>query len=272
MTDRGAATAVHVRPGEFDGSTIRACTDGPFEIRAVTVADRGQVVGRHTHAEPHFMLVLGGTYLSSIEGEVEAMRPPFLLFEPAGTTHDDRFAASTGSFVAVSLGMVDGEVLPTAPQTLRRPSALRCALLLAREARAEGVDRPMLEGSVWELVSETSAEPCARASPRWAYDAYEAVMDEAADPDLSVASVAGRVGVHPVHLARVFRQAWGCAPAELLRWRRTERAAALLADSRLCAAEVAAAVGFADQSHMNRAFKTCYGAPPGAWRRARNVA
>ncbi|HEX5182406.1 MAG TPA: helix-turn-helix domain-containing protein [Allosphingosinicella sp.] len=263
--------AIQAQPGDFDGATISARAEGPFEIRAVTVADRGQIVGRHTHEEAHFMLVLGGIYLCSIGGRIEALRPPFLLFEPAGTTHDDRFAASRGSFVAVSFGTAAGAALPAVAQRLDRPSALRSAFRLAREARAEAADRPMLEGGAWELIAEASGPPDSHAIPPWARDAYEAVMDEAADPDLSVAGIARGIGVHPVHLARVFRRAWGCAPAELLRWRRTERAAALLADSRLAAADIAAAVGFADQSHMNRAFKACYGAAPGAWRRARHV-
>lgn len=263
--------AIQARPGDFDGATVRARLEGPFEIRAVSVVDHGQIVGRHTHQQAHFMLVLGGTYLCSIGGEIAAVRPPFLLFAPAGTSHDDHFAASTGAFVSVSLNDAEAADLPEEPRILDRPAALRSALRLAREARTERAERPMLEGGAWELIAETAGASAPRAVPCWAYDAYDAVMDEAPDPDLSVAGIAGRVGVHPVHLARVFRQAWGCAPAELLRWRRTERAAALLAHSRLAAADIAAAVGFADQSHMNRAFKACYGASPGAWRRGCHV-
>jgi AraC family transcriptional regulator len=45
--------------------------------------------------------------------------------------------------------------------------------------------------------------------PPWAYQAYEAVMDMAADAHLRIADLAAALGVHPVHLARVFRQAWG---------------------------------------------------------------
>ncbi|WZB77345.1 helix-turn-helix domain-containing protein [Achromobacter insuavis] len=33
-------------------------------------------------------------------------------------------------------------------------------------------------------------------------------------------------------------------------------------------AQVAADVGFYDQSHFNRAFRTAYGVPPSAYRRA----
>lgn len=97
-------------------------------------------------------------------------------------------------------------------------------------------------------------------------------MDRAADGGLSVSAIAADVGVHPVHLARVFRRAWGCSPGELLRWRRTEEASRLLLRTRLPVADVAAAVGFVDQSHMTRAFHAAFGLTPGAWRRAHGVA
>jgi AraC family transcriptional regulator len=92
-------------------------------------------------------------------------------------------------------------------------------------------------------------------------------MDEAARPDLSVGAIAAAAGVHPVHLARVFRSAWGQSPADLLRWRRAEKALQMLANTRWSAAEIAAAAGFVDQSHLSRTLKTLFGVTPGECRR-----
>src|SRR5262249_28347584 len=101
----------------------------------------------------------------------------------------------------------------------------------------------------------------------WARRAYEAIMDRATETRLEVRQLAEEVGAHPVHLARVFREAWGCSPGELIRWRRIDRAAYLLRRSRLSGAEIAAAVGFVDQSHLIRAFRVMYGVSPEAYRR-----
>jgi AraC family transcriptional regulator len=92
-------------------------------------------------------------------------------------------------------------------------------------------------------------------------------MDRAAEARLSVGDVATEVGVHPVHLARVFRNAWGCSPAELLRWRRVDRAADMLRRSDRPCAQIAADAGFVDQSHMTRAFRAAYAVTPGIYRR-----
>ena len=103
--------------------------------------------------------------------------------------------------------------------------------------------------------------------PGWAHQAYAAVMDLANDTHLRIADVAAALDVHPVHLARVFRQAWGCSPGDLLRWRRVEQAGGLLRRPDLSMAEVALSAGIADQSHMTRAFQARYGMTPSHYRR-----
>jgi AraC family transcriptional regulator len=94
-------------------------------------------------------------------------------------------------------------------------------------------------------------------------------MDQATYARLEVRHVAQEIDVHPVHLARVFRDYWGCSPGELIRWRRLDRAADLLRRSRLSGAEIAAEVGFVDQSHLIRAFRATYGVSPGEYRKRR---
>lgn len=72
--------------------------------------------------------------------------------------------------------------------------------------------------------------------------------------------------MHPVHLTRTFRRFFGCTPGEYLRERRLEKAASLLAGSRLPLSEVALESGFADQSHLAKAFKRAYGVTPSEYR------
>ncbi|HYH29620.1 MAG TPA: AraC family transcriptional regulator [Pseudonocardia sp.] len=65
-------------------------------------------------------------------------------------------------------------------------------------------------------------------------------------------------------IARQFRAAFGTSPTRFRAMRRLDMARRLMrADHAL--SEVAAAVGFADQSHMTRVFKRTYGLTPAAW-------
>ena len=266
------------RPGQFYGALERARTGGAFDIRSLAASGREEDVEVHTHDDAHCVLVLSGVYISTARGAPEYARAPFLVFNPPGTTHRDRFVDGVGSFLAVSLSaqafadLRDAASVSDVAVPLGRPEAVANAFRLAREVRGAGRDAGLLEAVSWELLASAAEFPGHRATPGWAHLAYEALMDDAADAALSVADVAAAAGVHPVHLARVFRQAWGCSPGDLLRWRRVERAAGLLARTAHPAAQIAAAAGFADQSHMTRAFRTLYGLTPGAWRRAHDVA
>jgi AraC-like DNA-binding protein len=71
-------------------------------------------------------------------------------------------------------------------------------------------------------------------------------------------------GLDRFSLSRHFRAAFATSPHRFLLMRRLQRARAMIADGEPLA-EVAAATGFADQSHLTRHFKKAFGMAPGAW-------
>lgn len=70
------------------------------------------------------------------------------------------------------------------------------------------------------------------------------------------------LGVSPYHLIRQFHRAVGLPPSAFLRQLRVARARAQIAAGGNLA-DVAVSVGFVDQSHLTRAFKSVFGFPPG---------
>ncbi|MGE4298839.1 MAG: AraC family ligand binding domain-containing protein [Desulfovibrionaceae bacterium] len=84
--------------------------------------------------------------------------------------------------------------------------------------------------------------------------------------NLSLADLAGVAGLSPFHFLRVFTRSLGLSPHDYLTQTRVYAARALLkGPDRL--ADVAARVGFADQSHLTRQFKRLVGVTPGDCRR-----
>lgn len=85
--------------------------------------------------------------------------------------------------------------------------------------------------------------------------------------EVSLARIAAECRLSVAHFSRAFKASTGQAPYAFLQARRIDHAKALLRGP-MPLAEVAAASGFADQSHFTRAFRKAVGAPPGAWRRS----
>lgn len=99
--------------------------------------------------------------------------------------------------------------------------------------------------------------------PRAVTQAVDFIHDNYAR-DLSLSDIAAAAHLSPFHLSRIFKKATGATPHQYLLQVRVNSARSLLTagagDRSL--AEVAAAVGFADQSHLTRHFKRMLGVTP----------
>ena len=86
---------------------------------------------------------------------------------------------------------------------------------------------------------------------------------------LTLPAIAHDLGVNPYHFAHLFKRSLGIAPHQYVMRRRVERAKVLLAQTHLPIADIAFALGFANQSHFSALFRRATGLTPHAYRAAR---
>jgi len=84
------------------------------------------------------------------------------------------------------------------------------------------------------------------------------ILHESIFNDLSLDDLAILVGIDRFYINRVFKQSFNCAPHQYLIRLRLDKAKQLLKQG-FSAASVANFLCFADQSHLGRWFKRCYG-------------
>jgi len=83
-----------------------------------------------------------------------------------------------------------------------------------------------------------------------------------------VETLAARLGVGDRQLRRLFRQHLGASPVAVAQTRRVLLAKQLIHETRLPITDVAFAAGFGSIRRFNETFRTLFGRPPGALRRA----
>ncbi len=89
-----------------------------------------------------------------------------------------------------------------------------------------------------------------------------AIMEDEVEDRLSIADLAGRLGISADKLERSFRGEFGVSPGTYYRTTRLRRAHDLLAHSTLPVREVALSCGFWSVSSFSRAFRQQYGYTP----------
>lgn len=87
------------------------------------------------------------------------------------------------------------------------------------------------------------------------------------DEPVLLRDLASMAGLSPFHFLRCFKRATGMPPHAYLTQLRLQRARALLRATEP-PAQVAAALGFADQSHLTRRFKAAFGVTPSQYQAA----
>lgn len=126
-----------------------------------------------------------------------------------------------------------------------------------------------MEGLALEILAEASRDgsrASERMPPPWLLLARDLLHDRFAENPL-IDEIATEVGVHPVHLARVFRRQYACTPGEYLRRLRIEFACQRLLSSDSALIDIALSAGFSDQSHFTRTFRQQMRMTPGEFRR-----
>jgi AraC family transcriptional regulator len=241
-----------------------------------TVHAPGTRLAPHAHGSANVTLVLEGGFRERTRGASVRARPTSLVLKPRGTVHADCYGERpTRAFVI--------EVAPEREAELGldrlgaerwfhggSPVAEVLEVLRAARARQDDLERTVLE-ALRALLARAGEEPQALPprAPRaaLALRAAERLLSAAPARAPGSAELARRVGLHPVYLARLFRVAHGRGPAAFRRGLQVQEAARLLAETDAPAGQVALAAGFADQSHLCRAFKAELGVSPVDFRR-----
>jgi AraC family transcriptional regulator len=227
----------------------------------------------HEHEDASINIAVVGHFEEVIGSRRVDNRPGTVVAKPCSTGHANRYGAvETGSLLlqvpAKSLDGLGGLAEAFTRQIVLHSTGFRDLALGAIRylRRADAVDTA--EAAVFDLVyrvAHADREP--KQPPReWLVRVRDALAERATGP-VRVGALACAEGSSPSALSQAFRAAFGVTPLAFVRRRRVEWArAALRQDPHQSLARLAISAGFADQSHLTRAFRVETGLTPGRYR------
>jgi len=224
----------------------------------------------HSHEWPYFCFVLRGGYSETSGGKTRLCKPASLVFHPSDEVHSNQIqnCAAKDFCIAVAPGWVE-RVREYSP-LLNNPAhfqggdpTLLAAKLYCEFQQMDEVSPLAIEALALEIVVAASRRPTidSKRNPPWLKRARD-ILHERFTESLRVSDLAASVGVHPAYLAGEFRHLYGRTIGEYVRRLRVRQACREMIESDASIAEIAAMVGFYDQSHFSRVFKQLTGMTP----------
>ncbi|MFP2934029.1 helix-turn-helix domain-containing protein [Pyxidicoccus sp. 3LG] len=224
------------------------------------------VLPTHAHDTAKIGVLLAGGGSERTGLELESHTPLALFTRRPYRSHETQYHAQGARLLFVQLDPDDRRARAAIdPPRLGLATALELGRLLVRAFGEPRSCRGRLMRDAANTILRTLDEMPRPRPPAWLEEARELLVANMARPP-TLSELGRVVGAHPVHLAQSFRAHWGMTTRHYLRAHRVFHAMELI-DRGVGLAEAAAAVGFADQSHMTRAIRLERGAPPGALRR-----
>lgn len=264
-------------PGGFQRITMSDQDPTPFGriLLAGEVSDAEPLVPGPLHSLAGFVISLvtagEGLYRHS-DGRTQPIVGPSLTVVLPGEPHwygtrpgqrwSEWFAVVEGP--AFDLVMQTGRLTTSGPRPLARGVRSADLALLLRTASP----RSAAELQVWSLagwLAHALAPAADDETVRWEQAAK--LLNEDLHVRLSMRDVATQLDLDYDRFRRVFKDRFGRSPLAFRNDRRLEVAATLLRATNLTCQEIARRIGFSDEFHLSRRFRSRYGVSPTAYRK-----
>lgn len=246
---------------------LQARTWSGCDVRLVAYP-AGQRMAPHAHSRESITLVLRGEFLERAGRREERAAAMSVVAKGSFVVHEDTF----GPLGAVTLQAelpAGARLRPRDDTTAWDHAGPACRAMVGLLSWLDpDLVAPTVAPDPDELLAEAGASVHPPGVSRGEPPAWlRGVRDALAEDSVPVAVLARDADVHPVYLARAFREQFGVTPRAYRNRARTRRAVHRLADSRTPLAHVALDAGYSDQPHMSRDVVAATGLTPGTLRR-----
>lgn len=259
---------MNLKTGEYWGKKLQANENSLFHL-CITDYDPFKVIDKHYHDNAYVSILMNGHYVEKDSRHSYGIQEGDVLLRPAGYNHQNEFRQAGGKCFNIEFKSGWQEAFTT---TVKLPDcfhhypagAFPSLYKLLVNFKANGT-----EDLAFELISdwifELNQVTVAKGAQPWLEKVVD-ILENERDVFHSLDSLSGRVNVHPVYMARAFKERKGVTIGEYQLKAKLSRALFLLLHTDLPISDIAFRNGFYDDPHFVRSFKSVYKIAPQKFR------
>ena len=226
--------------GKYFGNVIKY-KEYPYFHCSITRYQPGERINDHYHENSYLSLLINGSYVEDHAYTMDRVDAGKIMFRPCGYIHANTFNEYGGACLNIEFKAGLYEFLeqstkfPQRAELYQTGHFLSAYKLLISFTRC--ISEEMCEEFILDWLFELCKQPPAEVSLPW-FTNVKRILHSEVDDCHSLCSLAKRVFVHPVYLARAFKQKTGLTIGEYQMKLRLQRSLGFLFNSRMLLAIV----------------------------------
>lgn len=254
---------VTLHEGEYLGRTRKsmACDSMKF---SQTIHGNNSHTKTHRHENQYFSILLNGTYLEKNEASETQVLPGDALFRPEGYVHQNYFKDKDAYCFNVEFGkewMKKYDYDFKFPEQLAHFKAGMTPFLVQMLVGFMGGKQiDLIEETIADFLFQIDEKPVKLRQP-WLEKLLK-ILENELGTFHSLDSLSKRIFIHPVYMARAFKQHTGLTIGQYQLKMKLANALRLLIDTLKPISEISHLHGFFDDSHFINSFRSYYNISP----------
>ncbi|WP_183557382.1 helix-turn-helix transcriptional regulator [Mucilaginibacter sp. SP1R1] len=255
--------------GNYFGTEKQYNDDVLFKLN-ITQYQPFDDIHEHYHENAYLSLLINGNYQESSRIEESVISPGEILFRPAGYHHANHFMALGGKCLNIELKKelldIYEQASPVPKMALTYKAGTFEYLYRIMYSFASNTAITLSDEYIFNWLAENASYKIP-IRLLW-LPKVKAILENEFGNHHTLNSIANRVFVHPIYLARAFKEREGLTIGEYQLKMRVKKAMQLLFNTNIPIVEIAFLAGFTDATHLIRSFRLYYQVTPAKFRLA----
>lgn len=259
--------SILLSPGNYFGTEQKVNEHPLFKLN-ITHYSPSEQIHEHYHENTYLSLLIRGKYREIHKQNDNLMGPGEVILRPSGYPHANTFTASGGSCMNIEFKQDTlnayglHRLLPQTATTYKTGAFSYLYGLLY--FLSNDIEPELAEEYIINWLSQNQDYPVA-SRLLW-LPKVKMILETELDTQHTLNAIAERVFVHPIYLARAFREREGLTIGAYKLRMRVQKSMELLFTTKLSIAQIAYATGFSDTAHFIKSFRLYYPVSPHKFR------